>query len=406
MSDHESHVGRFDRINILDAKYVGDIRDPYPEFARMRDTLPVECRPSIFDGFPPSYIVYRHSDVTNVLRDYETFSSTIILDGMGEVWGPKIIVGMDPPEHGPHRALVSGAFRQRALARWEEMLIGRVVHQLIDDFIDRGSADLIGDYAFPFPTKVMAGVMGLPESDFRQFQEWAVSIFLVAHDYDRALSASKALGDYLRPIVEDRRRAPREDLVSDLVTAEIDGEALDDVEVYSFLRMLLPAGIETTFRSSGNLLYLLLTHPDQLEAVRADRDLLPQAIEEALRFESPVMITTRVATRDTVLNGVEIAAGRVVTTMLGSANRDPVAYPDPEVFNIFRDPKLHMSFGVGPHLCLGMHLARLETRVAVSALLDRLPALRLDEEAAERLDSHIHGDMVMRSTTSLPVVWD
>jgi cytochrome P450 len=170
---------------------------------------------------------------------------------------------------------------------------------------------------------------------------------------------SRELRDYLSCVVEERRREPRDDLVTDLVTAELGGEALDDEEIYSFLRMLLPAGIETTYRSSGNLLYLLLTHPEQLDAIRDDRSLIPQAIEEGRRYESPVMITPRVTARPTTISEVEIPAGTIVTSMLGSANRDPEAYENPETFDIFRDPKQHLSFGAGPHLCLGMHLARL-----------------------------------------------
>ncbi len=170
--------------------------------------------------------------------------------------------------------------------------------------------------------------------------------------------------------------------------------------------MLLPAGIETTYRSSGNLLYLLLTHPEQLDAVRADRSLIPQTIEEGLRFESPILLTPRVTTKPTTIADVEIPAGSVVTAMVASANRDPAAYANPESFDIFRDPKQHMSFGTGPHLCLGMHLARLETSVALHALLDRLPDLRLDRDEADRLATRINGDGVFRNPTSLPVQWD
>jgi cytochrome P450 len=195
-------------------------------------------------------------------------------------------------------------------------------------------------------------------------------------------------------------------LVTDLVTAELDGEKLDDEEIFSFLRMLLPAGIETTFRSSGNLLYLLLTHPEQLEAVRADRNLIPAAIEEGLRYETPVLLTPRVTTTETSIGGVALPAGAGVTAMLASANRDPEVYDDPETFDIFRAPRQHLSFGTGPHLCLGMHLARMETRIALNALFDRLPNLRLDHDAAQRVDAHIHGDSLFRSPTALPVVWD
>jgi len=385
---------------------LGYIRDPYPEFARLREESPVTRQESAFVGGPPSYVVYSHHETTTVLRDAETYSSTIITEGMGQVWGPKIIVGMDEPDHHHHRALVSVAFRQRTLARWEESLVGRVVDELIDGFIERGNADLVSEFTFAFPAKVISGVLGLPEQDYQQFQRWAVGIISIGRDWDRAIQCSNELREYLETVVDARRVNPRNDLISDLVTAVLDGEKLDDDEIYSFLRMLLPAGIETTYRSSGNLLFLLLTHPEQLDAVRVDRPLLPQAIEEGLRYESPVLLTTRVTTTDTVLANVEIPAGSSVTTMLSSANRDPDAFDKPEAFDIFRDPTRHLSFGLGPHLCLGLHLARMETRVALNALLDRLPNLRMDQDEARRLDTHIGGDTLFRSPNHLPVIWD
>lgn len=393
-------------LDNLDEPVAGEVRDPYPDFVHLREHSPVVRQESIFEGAAASYVVYRHADVTRVLRDHETFSSTVIAEGMGEVWGRKIIVGMDPPEHQRHRALVSVAFRQRTLARWEESLVGRVVDELIDGFIDRRRANLASEYTFAFPAKVIAGVLGLPEEDYEQFQRWAVGIINVSRDWERGVRCAGELRDYLARIVEERREDPHDDLVTDLVTAELDGEKLDDEEIFSFLRMLLPAGIETTYRSSGNLLYLLLTHPEQLDAVRADRSLIPQAIEEALRYESPVGLTLRVTTRATSISGVPIPEGTVVASMLFSANRDPDAYDNPESFDILREPTQHMSFGTGPHLCLGMHLARMETRVAMNALFDRLPHLRLDQDEARRIDAHIHGDMLFRSPTALPVVWD
>jgi cytochrome P450 len=394
-------VGEF-----LDAADPGAVRDPYPEFARLRRDSPVLRRDSIYEGGPASFIVYRHDDVTRVLRDGATFSSAVIADGMREVWGRKIIVGMDAPEHHRHRALVSVAFRQSTLARWEDSLVRRVVNDLIDQFIDRGHANLVTEFTFAFPAKVIAGVLGLPEGDYRQFQQWAVGIINISSDWATAVRCSQELRDYLTRIVDERRQDPRDDLITDLVTAELDGEKLDDDEIYSFLRMLLPAGIETTYRSTGNLLYLLLTHPDQLDAVRADRSLIPQAIEEGLRYESPVLITLRVTTTDTSVSGVEIPAGAIVTSMLGSANRDPDAYDNPDTFDIFRDAKQHMSFGTGPHLCLGIHLARMESRLALNALLDRLSGLRLDPNETARLDAHVDGNLLLRSPTALPVVWE
>jgi cytochrome P450 len=349
--------------------------------------------------------VYRHADITRMFRENQVFSSSNLVATMGAAMGERIILGMDEPEHRRHRALVSVAFRQRSLARWEEVLVRRVVDDLIDGFVDRGRADLVPEFTFPFPTKVVAGVLGLPTEDFRAFQRWAIDIISLNTNWERGVAAGEEIKAYLGEILADRRRAPRDDLISDLATTELDGEKLDDEEIFSFLRLLLPAGIETTFRSSGNLLYLLFTHPEQLAAVRADRSLLPQAIEEALRFEPPLLLTARVAIADTELGGVKIPAGSSVAPMLGSGNRDPRVYPDPDRFDIFRDPRQHISFGHGVHVCLGMHLARMETRVAVNALLDRLPGLRLDEKAAAELDAHIHGQ-IFRSPTCLPVEWD
>jgi cytochrome P450 len=394
----------FESFDNFDYSVAGDVRDPYPDYIDLRAETPVVFQQPLFEGGKPSYIVYRHADITRVLRDNVTFSSSVLGEAMGEVMGRKIILGMDEPEHHRHRALVSVAFRQKTLARWEETLVRQVVDTLIDRFVDRGRAELVSEFTFLFPTKVIAGVLGLPTEDYRQFQQWALGIITVHRQWDRGIQCSQELRDYLAHILEERRREPRDDLISDLATASFEGEQLDEEEIFSFLRLLLPAGIETTFRSSGNLLYLLLTHPAQLAAVREDRSLLPQAIEEGLRYEPPLLVTSRLVTKDTVLSGTSIPAGSLVTPMLGSANRDPVAYKDPEAFDIFRDPKQHVSFGTGPHMCLGMHLARMETRVALNALFDRLPDLHLDEEVAARRDPHIHG-MVFRSPTVLPVVW-
>ena len=389
----------------LDQPVAGEIRDPYPEFVQLREHSPVVRRETVFEGAAPSYVVYRHDDVTRVLRDHDTFSSAVITEGMGDVWGRKIIVGMDPPEHQRHRALVSMAFRQRTLTRWEESLVARVVDDLIDEFIDRGRTNLVSEYTFKFPAKVIAGVLGLPEDDYERFQRWAIGIINVPRDWERGVQCAVELREYLACIVDERHEDPRDDLVTDLVKAELDGERLDDEEIFSFLRMLLPAGIETTYRSSGNLLYLLLTHGEQLDALRADRSLIPQAIEEGLRYELPVGLTLRVTTKATSISGVDIPEGAVVASMLFSANRDPAAYDNPEQFDIFREATQHVSFGTGPHLCLGMHLARMETRVALDALFDRLPNLRLDQDEAQRVDAHIHGDTLFRSPTALPIVW-
>jgi cytochrome P450 len=383
----------------------GDVRDPYTELARLRHEQPVQRID--MSGMPheeskPVFMVYRHEEVQQMLRDNETFSSAIIIDAFGDVLGKHVMLGMDEPEHGRHRSLVAKAFSQKAMARWEDELIGRVGNELIDQFATRGRADLVKEFTFPYPTQIIAGLLGLPREDYPQFQRWSISLLSFTINPERGRAASLALQEYFTPILEARREEPRDDLISGLAQAEIDGEKLSDEEIFSFLRLLLPAGVETTYRSLGNMLFGLLSDTDQLDAVRADRSLLPQAIEEAVRWEPPLLTITRVATRDTELGGVPIPAGSSVMPMLGAANRQEDRYPDPDRFDIFRSARAHIGFGHGVHVCLGMHLARLEMRVALNLLFDRLPNLRLDPDGD---DPHIRGQ-VFRSPTSLPVLFD
>ena len=383
----------------------GDVRDPYTELARLRREDPVqriELSTMPGDNTKPLFIAYRFEDVQQMLRDNQTFSSAIIIQAFGDVLGRHVMLGMDEPEHGRHRALVSRAFAQKALAKWEDSLVGGVGNELIDRFASKGSADLVTDFTFPYPTQIIAGLLGLPRKDYPQFQRWSISLLSFTINPERGKAASLALEEYFTPILAARRVEPRDDLISRLAVAEIDGEHLSDDEIFSFLRLLLPAGVETTYRSLGNLLFGLFSNPEQLEAVRADRSLIPQAIEEAVRWEPPLLTITRIATEDTELGGVAIPEGSSVMPMLGAANRQEDRYEDPDTFDIFRPARPNIGWGYGTHVCLGMHLARLEMRVAINLLLDRLPNLRLDPDGN---DPHIRGQ-VFRSPTSLPVLFD
>jgi cytochrome P450 len=383
----------------------GDVRDPYTELAQRRregavQRLDMSGMP-MADDAKPIFMVYGYDEVAEVLRDNGTFSSSIILAVFGDVLGKNVMLGMDEPEHRRLRALVSGAFTQRAVARRQHDLVERVANELIDRFADRGRAELTREFTFPYPTQIIADLLGLPQEDYPQFQRWSISLLAFTVNRERALAASEALREYFMPILASRREEPRDDLISSLAHAEIDGEKLEDEEIFSFLRLLLPAGIETTYRSTGNMLFGLLSHPDQLDAVRSDRSLIPQAIEEAVRWEPPLLTITRVVTRDTELGGESIPAGSTVMPYLGAANRDEQRWGDPDRFDIHRPAKAHIGFGHGVHVCLGMHLARLEMRVALELLFDRLPNLRLDPEGD---DPHIRGQ-VFRSPTSLPVLF-
>ncbi|HUO48014.1 MAG TPA: cytochrome P450 [Acidimicrobiales bacterium] len=395
-----------EEFGLFDDAVAGDMRDPYPELAQARRDTPIQrVENSLMphEEAAPVFFVYRYDDIARVLRDSETFSSGHIIDLiMGPVMGEHIMLGMDGERHRRYRSLVSMAFRNKALARWEDQLLGSVANELIDRFADRGHAELVREFTFPYPTKIIAGLLGLPREDYRQFQRWSIAILSFLSKPEEAIAASQEVKEYVAGILAERRREPRPDLITDLAEAELDGERLSDEEIFSFVRLLLPAGVETTYRSLGNLLFTLLSHPDQLEAVRAERALVPQTIEESLRLETPLLNITRQATTDTELSGVPVPAGSTVMLMLAAANREDERFADPDVFDTWReDPKAHIAFGHGAHACLGIHLARLEMRVALNLLLDRLPGLRLDPAGD---DPHIRGQ-VFRSPTSLPVLF-
>lgn len=374
---------------------VGDVRDPYPEYAEGRKSKPVE----VFDFYgTETHKVYRYAEVDAVLSDPETFSSRSN-QNIEIVMGPGLL-GMDGREHRQHRSLVASAFRRVAIEDWTMALIEPTVHELIDRFAGRGHADLVREFTFQFPVRIIAKMLGIPSDDYGTFARLSIELISITVNIERGFAASASLREYFSGIVAERRENPRDDLISKLVTAEVEGERLDDEHVYGFLRLLLPAGAETTYRLLGNLLFALLTNPDQLQEVREDRALLPQAIEEALRWEAPVQVVSRQPTRDVEIAGYPLPAGTVMTLCLGSANRDETVFEDPDRYDLHRkNAHDHLAFAEGPHRCLGEHLARAEVMAAMNALLDRLHDLELDPGDT---DPHVHG-LAFRSPTGLPV---
>jgi cytochrome P450 len=295
-------------------------RDPYPEFAANRREGPLhqvdlvkvmgEAAKAFGDKLPVVFSANSYAANSEVLRDGKRFSSTAYKDSIGLVMGPTILV-MDEPEHGRFRSLVQMAFRSKALQKWEHDLVRPIVNGYIDAFAERGRADLVRELTFPFPVYVIAGLLGLPKQDLPKFHRWAVGLISVAFDFANGLAASKRLGDYFTPIIEARRAQPKDDIISVLTQAELEGTRLDNEHVLGFLRLLLPAGAETTYRSSSNLLFGLLTHPEQLDAVRRDRSLIPRAMEEGLRWETPLTGIGRLCTEDTEVCGVRIPKGAI-----------------------------------------------------------------------------------------------
>lgn len=389
-------------------------QDPHPMFAEMRRSTPVERTDApqgvesppeseAADQPPPTFNVYGHAEAAQVLRDGARFDSRVHGLVMGPVFG-RSILEMDGQEHARHRALVAQAFRPKVLKRWEDELLRPVIDQLVSDLATDGRAELTRDYTFVFPVKVIAGLLGVPLEHWEWFRRRAVELVSLSFDMDRATRAAEALRTYFKQIIDLRREDPRGDLISELVQAEVDGHRLSDEEIYPFLMLLSPAGAETTFRSTGNLLYGLLTHPEQHAALMADRSLMPQAIEEAIRWEPPLTMIPRTAVADTELGGVPVPRDSTMLVWLGSANRDAAIWgPTSEEFDIHRERQQHLSFATGPHMCLGMHLARLEMALAVNTLFDRLPGLRLDPEQA---DGVFVDGVIFRSPNHLPVTWD
>ncbi|HSO95758.1 MAG TPA: cytochrome P450 [Acidimicrobiia bacterium] len=415
MSDVRSdvHDEEYDPFAVFDQSTgAGSVRDPYPVFHELRAECPVQAGavasrfewdqsvdPMLADP-EGTYTPLSFEAVQAVLKDGEAFSSSAYADSMGLVMGHSILE-MDEPEHHRYRSLIQQAFTRKAMERWESDLVGPIVHGLIDEFADQGEADLVRQLFWPFPVHVIAGMLGLPAEELPAFHRRAVELISIAVEIDRGLVASQWLYDFFAGVISQRRADPREDLISVLVQAELDGQQLTDEEIIAFLRLLLPAGAETTYRSSSNLMFGLLSNPDQLDRLRADRSLMPAAIEEGLRWEPPLTGIGRTATRDVVVDGITIPAGAPISVCLGGANRDPSRWDDPDQFDFTREPKQHMAFAFGPHMCLGMHLARMETTVVINAVLDRLPDVRLDPGAE---DPHITG-LMFRAPRGLPVLF-
>ncbi|HEY8120362.1 MAG TPA: cytochrome P450 [Myxococcota bacterium] len=370
--------------------------DPHAFFGAMRAQGAVVPSP-LGDG---SALALSYDAVSQVFRDPRTFSSAGYAGVVGRVFGHSILE-MDPPEHTRYRALVQQAFSRRALEVWRDKLVLPYANALVAAIVPRGRADLTREFAFPFPLAIIAGMLDVPEPDRAKYMRLAIEILSGEVADGKALHAGKALGDYFAPRIEAARGRSGDDLITLLANAELDGARLDVEEILPFIRLLSPAAFETTARALSNLLCGLLGNPDQLDAVKRDRRLIPQAIQEGLRWEPPLVAFSRWATRDTELCGVQIKQGCAVAPIVGAANRDPARWERPDAFDIHRPVKPHIAFAMGAHTCLGMHLATLELETALTVLLERLPKLRLDPDAPPPV---ITGGS-FRTALALPVVF-
>ena len=372
----------------------GEVEDPFPRIHELHRAGTVHAgdlrekfglEPFGFWKEYPSYMVFGYDLVSRVYRDGLTFSNAIMQRLYADSFGESIN-GMDAPDHIRYRRLFQLAFMPQTVARWGAELVPPVIDELIDKFAGRGRAELVREFTSRYPFSVIYRQLHLPGAEREVFHKLAVGLMCIGIDYPHASEASRKMGEYFRVLLRERGEPPDnpadadDDLIGMLARAELDGERLPEEVTISFLRQLMNAAGDTTYRSTGSLLVGLLTDPDQLEAVRRDRSLVPRAVEEGLRWDGPLTTLTRQATRDIVLDGVEVPAGAKIDVVQGSANRDPARFSDPDEFDIFRKPGRNLAFAYGPHVCLGMHLARLELVRSLNALLDRLPNLRLDPD--------------------------
>lgn len=363
-----------------------DIPRTFDWFAAMRESHPVA--PGSGMGMP-SWQVFRYDDVTTVLADHSRFSSQAF--AMGDSMLSDTLISKDPPDHRKMRNLVNMAFTPRAVTRLSDK-IAAITQELLDGVRARGEMDVVADLAFPLPARVIAEMLGVPEHDWDIFRHLAAM--------DASGSNRHEIRRYFSGLLDERRREPREDLVSALSVAEVDGERLSERELVSFCQLLLIAGQETTKNLIANFTLTLADHPDVHAELVRDLDLVPGAIEEVLRYLPPVWFLVRQTTTEVELSGVRIPAGQLVMPWTASANRDAAQFPGPDRLDIRRDPNRHLAFGQGIHFCVGAPLSRLEARVALPMMLEQLRDLRLVRRESIRIQAGL-----VFVVTSLPVTF-
>ncbi|MFE9355026.1 cytochrome P450 [Streptomyces olivaceoviridis] len=363
--------------------------NPYPAYAVMR-----EKEPLIWHEATQSYIISRYEDVERVFKDKKAEFTTDNYNWQLEPVHGKTILQLSGREHAVRRALVAPAFRGSDLEQKFLPVIERNSRELIDAFRHTGSADIVNDYATRFPVNVIADMLGLDKADHARFHGWytAVIAFLgnLSGDPEVAAAGERTrveFAEYMLPVIRERRANPGDDLLSTLCAAEMDGVRMSDEDIKAFCSLLLAAGGETTDKAIAGILANLLSHPDQLAAVRADRSLIPAAFAETLRYTPPVQMIMRQSATDVEVTGGTIPAGATVTCLIGAANRDERRYRDPDRFDIFRDDLAttsafsaaagHLAFALGRHFCVGALLAKAEVEVGLNQLLDAMPDLRL-----------------------------
>jgi cytochrome P450 len=349
-------------------------RDPYPFYEQMRKTSPVHYVPPPFDA----WMIFDYQGVKRALNDHDAFSSRIPAP-------PNWFIFYDPPDHTKLRALISQAFTPRMVANLEPR-IREISGQLLDRIVVRGETDLAADYSVPLPMMVISGMIGMPVEDLPLFSRWSDAILKLSHTRSGGEEAAAALIEfrsaamemkpYVAEMISERRAAPKEDLLTKLVEAKAGSDQLSEEEILGFFQLLVVAGQETTTNLINNAVLCLIENPEQQELLKERMDLLPSAIEEVLRYRSPLQWMMRTPKRDVEIVGHLIPAGRLVLPMIGAANRDPRQFREANRFDITREPNPHVAFGHGIHFCLGAPLSRLEAKIALTDILKKFKVFK------------------------------
>lgn len=366
----------------------------YATFRRLRDEQPV-----YYNAKWDFWALSRYEDVAPATKDHETYSSAkgatldVVKAHDDAIPPPKVIISMDPPEHQKMRKLVSSVFTPRAIASLEDMVREKIFERL--DAIDPAAFDVVADFSALFPNEVITTMLGVPKEDRHQIRLW-LDLLLERRPGEIAVpregfEASMNTGVYYYKLIQQRREKPQDDMISRLIETEIerDGQVdkLTDVDIAGFATLLGGAGAETVTKLIGNAMVAFSDFPDQWQSLRQDRSKVPAAIEELLRYEAPSQYQVRTTTRDVTLHGVTIPKDSVVLLLTASATRDERMFPDPDRLDIDRERKMgfNLAFGYGVHSCLGAALARMESRIALNALLDILPVYEVDRSGLRRV---------------------
>ncbi len=406
------HVSDARQVNIVSAEFKAN---PFPLLARLRASEPV-YRTTLPDKVrTPVWLVTRHEDVNALLKD-ERFvknrRSALTPEQLRRLpWVPPMfrplernMLDLDQPDHTRLRSLVHKAFTPRLVERMRER-VQTLADELLEGVAHSGEMDLINDYALPLPVTIITEILGVPTTDRHKFHKWSKAVVSLSSPNAtvRVIPSVWMFIRYLRRFFKVRRRDPRDDLASALIQAEEAGDRLSEDELLAMVFLLLIAGHETTVNLIGSGTLALLEHPEQMEKLRRDPELIKLAVEELLRYTAPVLMTTeRYAREDVTLHGVTIPRGEMTFGVIGSANRDENVFDNPDALDITREPNRHLSFGQGIHFCLGAPLARMEAQIAVNTLLRRMPDLRL-KVSPDSL--RWRPSMMLRGLDSLPVLF-